>query len=78
MKSEYCISIMRHTHPKYVVLNHDYDHIFSTDSKYELKIWLDLNGLKFERWSQKDYNHFNTGIEGVKYMIIVDFCDKED
>ncbi len=54
MKSEYYISVMRQVPPKYVVLGTDYDHIFSTDSKYELKIWLDLNGLKYDKyiWSK--------------------------
>lgn len=50
MKSKYYISIMRKVHPKYVVLDDEHEHIFSTDSKYELKIWLDLKGLKYDKY----------------------------
>ncbi len=82
MKSKYYLVIISkalrpmYKYRYYIVRESPYENVCMTDSIYEVKIWLDLNGLKFKRWYQNNYGHFHTGIEGVKYIISVEFCDK--
>lgn len=56
----------------YIVKQFPYENILSTDSLYEVKMWLDLRGLKFNKFKQYEY-HFKTGIDGVQLMIVIKF-----
>lgn len=40
----------------YIFKRFPYKIILSTDSLYEVKMWLDLMGLKFNRWKQQEYH----------------------
>lgn len=55
-----------------VVRASPYKSILSTNSLYEVKIWLNLMGLKFKVWKQQEY-HFETGTNGIQLMFIVEF-----
>ena len=46
--------------------------IFKTDSLCEVKIWLDVIGLKFNSWKQYEY-HFEIGTNGVQLIFMLEF-----
>lgn len=50
----------------YIFKRSPYKLILSTVSLYEVKIWLDTMGLKFNRWKQQEY-HFNIGTNEVQF-----------
>ena len=56
----------------YIYKSFPHENILSTDSLYEVKMWLDLRGLKFNKFKQYEY-HFKTGIDGVQLMIVIKF-----
>ena len=78
MKSEYTLAIIsKSLRPMYlfryyIFKQFPYENILSTDSLYEVKMWLDLMELKFNRWKQYEY-HFKTGIDGVQLMIVIEY-----
>ena len=78
MKSEYTLAIIsKSLRPMYlfryyIFKQFPYENILSTDSLYEVKMWLDLMGLKFNRWKQNEY-HFKTGTDGVQLMSVIKF-----
>ena len=78
MKSEYTLVIISkalrpmYLFRYYIVKQFPYENILSTDSLYEVKMWLDLRGLKFNKFKQYEY-HFKTGIDGVQLMIVIKF-----
>ena len=46
--------------------------IIKTDSLCEVKIWLDVLGLKFIKWKQYEY-HFEIGTNGVQLIFMIEF-----
>ena len=46
--------------------------ILKTDSLCEVKIWLDIIGLKFNKWKQYEY-HFTLGTNGVQLIFMIEF-----
>lgn len=79
MKPKYFLLIISKTlRPKFdyrycIVRFNSYSHenILETDSLCEVKMWLDLKGLKFHSWKQEEY-HFSTGIDGIKLILHVE------
>ena len=78
MKSKYTLAIIsKSLRPMYlfryyIFKKFPYENILSTDSLYEVKMWLDLRGLKFNNFKQYEY-HFNLGTDGVQLMIVIEF-----
>ena len=46
--------------------------ILKTDSLCEVKMWLDIIGLKFNKWKQYEY-HFTLGTNGVQLIFMIEF-----
>ncbi len=78
MKSGYTLAIMSksfrplYNSRYYIFKRTPYKLILSTDSLYEVKMWLDLRGLKFNRWKQQEY-HFNIGTNKFHLMSTIEF-----
>ena len=78
MKSEYTLAIIsKSLRPMYlfryyIFKQFPYENILSTDSLYEVKMWLDLRGLKFNIWKQYEY-HYNLGTDVVQLMIVIEY-----
>ena len=77
MKSKYTLLIISkslrplYNFRYYILRSSPSNCILSTDSLYEVKMWLDIMGLRFNRWKQHE-SHFNIGTNEVQLILIIE------